>query len=62
MMILPTKEEVKLCDIIDSSDSTEEEKRVAEKRSFEIRKEMDEAGLELFSKQYNLEFSWEDKI
>lgn len=25
-------------------------------------KEMDEAGLELFSKQYNLEFSWEDKI
>jgi hypothetical protein len=23
---------------------------------------MDEAGLELFSKQYNLEFSWEDKI
>lgn len=32
MMILPTKEEVKLCDIIDSSDSTEEEKRVAEKK------------------------------
>ena len=25
-------------------------------------KEMDEAGLELFSKQYNLEFYWEDKI
>lgn len=25
-------------------------------------KEMDEAGLELFSKRYNLEFSWEDKI
>lgn len=39
MMILPTKEEVKLCDIIDSSDSTEEEKRVAEKRLLEIRKE-----------------------
>ena len=65
-MILPTKEEVKLCNIIDSSDSTEEEKKIAEKSSFEIRKEnlkeMDEAGLELFSKQYNFEFSWEDKI
>lgn len=38
-MILPTKEEVKLCNIIDSSDSTEEEKKIAEKSSFEIRKE-----------------------
>jgi len=38
-MILPTKEEVKLCNIIDSSDSIEEEKKIAEKSSFEIRKE-----------------------
>ena len=37
-------------------------RELQKKRSFEIRKEMDEAGIELFSKQYNLEFSWEDKI
>lgn len=39
MMIYPTEEEIKLCDILDSDDSTNEEKEKAQARLIEIGKE-----------------------
>lgn len=39
MMRIPTDEETKLCVILDSDDSTDEEKEIAQARLIEIEKE-----------------------
>jgi hypothetical protein len=38
-MIIPTEEEMKLCDILDSTETTEEEKKKAQDRLLVIGKE-----------------------